>query len=90
MMDQGTKSRVINRLFELCDGATPHPSTPDTQCEGICQDLSMTLDWLVRMRVQEVIADVFNARTFVFPPCDWGPERRTLAGFLACWIETEC
>lgn len=98
-MTPSLKSKLVKRLRELADGAEPSAEYGEV-CTGICHEISQSLDGgeynaedhksarhVVDLAVRDFGIDKFQ---FAFPCNDWGNDRRTLAGILAAYIETEC
>lgn len=84
-----TKRAVVRRLWALADGAEP------ARCSGIvAYGLCTDMAWFIpgpcnaNMEAYGIVGDALkDLGLYGFPENDWGNERRTLAGFLACWLE---
>lgn len=86
------RAAVIARLWELCDGAEPAMWEHPQKCDGICPDIERTCKVDIGDLLGCTVGALVNDGQFsiyIFPVGDWGNERRTLAGFLAAWLEDE-
>lgn len=90
---QKLKAAVVARLYALADGAEPCVNERGNNPSwGICEDIGRALGGFpARVMVENVCYHEFGTPEgeFAFDPTDWSGPRRTLAGLLAAYIETE-